>query len=70
MRFAKSHGQLVRVELPGTRRHRVSAKDATVERDLYLAEDQQGNLVAGMKNLLAEIETPAATSSPRSPRSP
>lgn len=61
MRFANNHGQLVRVELPGTRRHRVSAKDATVERDFYLAEDQQGNLVEGMENLLAEIETSAAT---------
>jgi hypothetical protein len=59
-RFANDRGQLVRVELPGVRRHRISVNDATVQRDFYLAELEDGSVSDVAEDLLSELEGQAA----------
>lgn len=56
-RFANDGGQLMRVELPGEKRHRLSTTNATVENGFYLAETTDGDWVDDVENALAEFET-------------
>jgi hypothetical protein len=59
-RFANEQGHLIRVELPGSKRDRVSVRDATVEKYFYSRELPDGSWTASAEDRLAEIETRAA----------
>lgn len=59
-RFADERGQLMRVALPGDKRAVVSVGDATVEKDFYLVEQEDGTRTDALENLLAKIEADAA----------
>lgn len=58
--FADDRDQLIRVALPGDKRHPVSVLNATVEKDFYLAELDDGTLVDDPENALVDIETAGA----------
>ncbi|MFA1543495.1 DUF4238 domain-containing protein [Actinomadura monticuli] len=59
-RFANEHGRLIRVALPGDKSHPISVNDATVEKDFYLLEDEQGTQSDALEDLLSEVEGNAA----------
>lgn len=59
-RFADRRGQLMRVALPGDRRHRVSINDASVVRDFYTIYTDDGPSDE-FEKVLASVEAEAAT---------
>jgi len=59
-RFANDRSQLTRVALPGDKRHLISIRDATVERDFYLIEEEDGTRSDALEDLLADSEGRAA----------
>jgi hypothetical protein len=59
-RFADERGMLTRVVLLGAKRHPISINDATVERDFYLVEDEDGRQRDEVEKLLGMVEEPAA----------
>jgi len=59
-RFADQRGLLNRVLLPGDVRHAVSINDATVAKDFYLVEEEDGSRSDRVEKLLSSIETEAA----------
>lgn len=59
-RFADQRGLLNRVLLPGDVRHAVSINDATVAKDFYLVEEEDGSRSDRVEKLLSDIETEAA----------
>ena len=60
LRFANERKQVIRVELPGDRRHLVSIDDASVERDFYLIEQEHGSKSDAVEELLGKFEDAAA----------
>lgn len=58
----RDHGQVIRVELPGGRKVRISTNDASVVKDFYLvpASDGNGELTDVVEDSLGELETEAA----------
>jgi hypothetical protein len=60
-RFADERGMLMRVVLPGEKRHLISVNDATVEKDFYLVEEEDGRQHDEVEKLLGMVEDPAAT---------
>ncbi|MFI5864661.1 DUF4238 domain-containing protein [Streptomyces sp. NPDC051546] len=60
-RFANSKNQLMRVELPGVKRHLLSIDNATVEKDFYLIEIDDGSPSDAVEDALSELEGQAAT---------
>ncbi|OLZ51628.1 hypothetical protein BS329_15285 [Amycolatopsis coloradensis] len=57
----RAHPHLVRVELPGTKRHLISVASATVEKDFYLTHTADGDPSDAFEDQLAEVEGAAAT---------
>ncbi|MET8197417.1 DUF4238 domain-containing protein [Micromonospora sp. NPDC005222] len=59
-RFADQRGLLRRIVLPGDVRHSVSVTDATVAKDFYLVEEEDGSRSDRVEELLGDVETEAA----------
>ncbi|MEU5934542.1 DUF4238 domain-containing protein [Micromonospora sp. NPDC047187] len=59
-RFADQRGLLRRIVLPGDVRHSVSVTDATVAKDFYLVEEEDGSRSDRVEQLLGDVETEAA----------
>ncbi|MGA5574563.1 DUF4238 domain-containing protein [Streptomyces koyangensis] len=60
-RFANGRHQLIRIELPGTKRNTLNVKDATVHTDFYLVEAEDGTWTDKVEDSLSEVEGAAAT---------
>jgi hypothetical protein len=60
-RFANERRQLIRVPLAGPRSHPASIGDASVEKDFYLIEREDGTRTDALEDLLSEAEGRAAT---------
>jgi hypothetical protein len=58
--FADTRGRVVRVALPGDHRHPISIKDAAVENDFYLVEQEDGSKHDEVEKILATAEGRAA----------
>lgn len=59
-RFSNDREQVVRVALPGNKRDLVAIRDASVEKDFYLIESEDGTRSDELENRLGEIEGAAA----------
>ncbi|WP_404869326.1 DUF4238 domain-containing protein [Kitasatospora griseola] len=60
-RFADKRGQIIRVPLPGNEKSTVSVKDASVVKNFYLLETEEGVFTDAIEDALGQIEGAAAS---------